>query len=471
VVVTDVVDRDPIPQWTDGRVTLLGDAAHPMSPALGQGASIALEDAVVLAACLRSGDIPAGLAAYSAARAPRAAAAVRQSRQSRTVVVRSETANAAQFAGLYAWRPDHDHRPTMREGTMTPGLPTAPQGTVTQPSHNQPANRAIRRNATTAVKPRRGGIVSSVEDLIGDTPLLRLSFPDVAPSVRLLAKLEMFNPLSSVKDRPALHMIRAAELSGDLYDGVTVVEATSGNTGISVAALCAARGYRCVLVMPDNATEERRRILRAFGAELVLTPHQEGLVGTMARAAEVARSIPGSFYVGQDHNPNNPAAHYATTGPEIWTACDSVVDVFVCGVGTGGTMTGVARYLKERTDVHVVAIEPAGSPVMSGGERGPHRIPGIGGGIVQANTDLDCVDEVLLVSDVDAAAATVELARNFGLFVGVSSGAAAHAARVVARRPQWAGATIVTILPDTGERYLSIWDTLGATEAEEERAA
>jgi cysteine synthase A len=318
------------------------------------------------------------------------------------------------------------------------------------------------------------GIATSVEDLIGNTPLLRLSFPDVPPSVRLLAKLEMFNPLSSVKDRAALHMIRAAELSGMLDDGVTVVEATSGNTGISLAALCAARGYRCVLVMPDNATEERRRILKAFGAQVVLTPFQEGLVGTMARAAELARSIPGSFYVGQDHNPHNPAAHYATTGPEIWSACDDTVDVFVCGVGSGGTMTGVARYLKERTDVHVVAIEPAGSPVLSGGERGTHTIPGIGGGVIQDNTDLNCIDEILVVSDEDAAAATVDLAKTFGLFVGVSSGAAAHASRVIARRPQWFGATVVTIMPDAGDRYLSIWDSLSAgptNETEQERAA
>jgi cysteine synthase len=308
-------------------------------------------------------------------------------------------------------------------------------------------------------------IVSSLEELVGDTPMLRLSTED--SNTRLLAKLEMFNPLSSVKDRAALNMIRAAERSGALRAGVTVVEATSGNTGISLAALCAVRGYRCVLVMPDNATEERRRILRAFGAELVLSPFQDGLVGTMAKAQEVAASIPGSLYIGQDHNPDNPAAHYESTGPEIWTACEGVVDVFVCGVGTGGTLTGVARYLKERTDVHVVAVEPDGSPVLSGGERGTHRIPGIGGGIIQDNTDLSRVDEVLRVTDEDAAATTVALARELGLFVGVSSGAAVHAARTVAARPEWAGATVVTILPDTGERYLSIWDSLSGNETEQ----
>lgn len=306
-------------------------------------------------------------------------------------------------------------------------------------------------------------IVSSLEELVGDTPMLQLP----AENARLLAKLEMFNPLSSVKDRAALNMIRGAERDGRLHSGVTVVEATSGNTGISVAALCAVRGYRCVLVMPDNATEERRRILRAFGAELVLSPHQDGLVGTMARAREVAEEIPGAIYLGQDANPDNPSAHYASTGPEIWAACEGRVDVFVCGVGTGGTLSGVARYLKERTDVHVVAIEPDGSPVLSGGERGTHRIPGIGGGIVQDNTDVDRIDEVLRVTDEQAATTTVALAKELGLFVGVSSGAAVYAARTVAARPEWAGATVVTILPDTGERYLSIWDTLSGVETEE----
>jgi cysteine synthase A len=245
-----------------------------------------------------------------------------------------------------------------------------------------------------------------------------------------------------------------------------VVEATSGNTGISIAALCAVRGYRCVLVMPDNATEERRRILRAFGAELVESPFQEGLVGTMAKAREVAAAIPDSYYVGQDHNPHNPAAHYASTGPEILAACEGRVDAFVCAVGTGGTITGIARYLKEHTDTHVVAIEPAGSPVMSGGERGPHKIPGIGGGIVQDNTDLSLIDEIVQVADEDAAAATVGLATSHGLFAGVSSGAAVHVARAVAARPEYAGGTVVTILPDTGERYLSIWDSLTASATE-----
>jgi cysteine synthase len=315
-------------------------------------------------------------------------------------------------------------------------------------------------------------IVSSMEELVGDTPMLRLSYPDVPLDTRLLAKLEMFNPLSSVKDRAALAMLREAERSGALRPGGTIVEATSGNTGIALAALSAVRGYRCVLVMPDNATEERRRILHAFGAEVVFSPFEEGLVGTMARARELAASIPGAYHVGQDHNPDNPNAHYTGTAPEIWEACGGAVDVFVCCVGTGGTITGIARYLKERTNVHVVGIEPAGSPVMSGGERGPHRIPGIGGGIIQDNTDLSLIDEIFLVSDDEAGASTVDLATSFGLFAGVSSGAAAYAARRVAARPEWAGATVVTILPDTGERYLSIWDTLLGKETDEiEKAA
>ncbi|GAA3425992.1 PLP-dependent cysteine synthase family protein [Streptosporangium sandarakinum] len=302
-------------------------------------------------------------------------------------------------------------------------------------------------------------VVSSLEELVGDTPLLRLALPDCPPDVRLLAKLEMLNPLSSVKDRAALRMILEAERSGALPpSGGTVIEASSGNTGISLAALCASRGHRCVIVLPDNATEERRAILRAFGAEIVLSPYQEGLLAAIERGVQLHRSIPGSFLVGQERNPANVAAHYETTGPEIWNACGGSVDVFVCAVGTGGTLTGVARYLKERGDVHVVAVEPAGSPVLSGGERGPHRIPGIGGGFINPVTDVTCIDEVVTVTDGDAIGTARDLARHSGLFAGISSGAAVHAARVLAGRERWAGATIVTILPDSGERYLSIWD-------------
>ena len=309
---------------------------------------------------------------------------------------------------------------------------------------------------TTTVRPR---VVTSPEQLVGDTPMLRLSLPDVRHDVRLLAKLEMFNPLSSVKDRAALRMIQEAERSGQLPPtGGVVIETTSGNTGISLAAMCAVRGHRCVLVLPDNATEERRSIMRAFGAEIVESDHQQGLPAAIARAEELQRSIPGSFMVGQHSNGNNILAHYETTGPEIWAACEGDIDVFVCGVGTGGTLTGVSRFLKERRDVHVVAVEPSGSPVLSGGEPGPHRIPGLGGGFINPVTDVSCIDQIVTVDDADAARGTRDLARRAGLLAGISSGAALHASRVVANTDRWAGSTIVTILPDTGERYLSMWD-------------
>ncbi|WP_018681530.1 PLP-dependent cysteine synthase family protein [Actinokineospora enzanensis] len=304
-------------------------------------------------------------------------------------------------------------------------------------------------------------VAESMDDLVGETPLLQLALPGAREDVRVLAKLEMFNPLGSVKDRAALYMVRQAEQSGELpATGGVVVEASSGNTGIALAAMCAVRGHRCVIILPDNATAERRSILTAFGAEIVYSPFQEGLAGAIVLSEQVQRDIPGSWLVHQDRNPGNTAAHYETTAPEIWRDTDGEVDVFVCAVGTGGTLSGVARYLKERRDVHVVAVEPAGSPVLSGGERGPHRIPGIGGGFVNDVTDRSVIDEIITITDEDAAAATLELARGFGVFVGVSSGAAAHGARLVAGRERWAGRTVVTVLPDTGERYLSIWDGL-----------
>lgn len=316
--------------------------------------------------------------------------------------------------------------------------------------------------------PTESTVAESLEELIGDTPLLRLTYPDVPADTRLLAKLEMLNPWSSVKDRAARQMLRAAERSGALKPGGAVVESTSGNTGISLAALCASQGRRCVIVMPDNATEERRKILRAFGAEIVYSPAEGGLPACIELAERVQRETPGSFLIGQDKNPQNVQAHYETTGPEIWAATDGRVDVFVCAVGTGGTLTGVARYLKERTPVHVVAVEPAGSPVMSGGERGTHRIPGIGGGFVNDVTDMTCIDEIFTVTDEEAAIATRLLATGSGVLAGISSGAAVHAARRFAAQPRFAGATVVTVLPDTGERYLSIWETL-ATAPEETR--
>jgi cysteine synthase len=303
-------------------------------------------------------------------------------------------------------------------------------------------------------------VAESVEDLVGNTPMLRLSLRGARPDVTVLAKLEMFNPFSSVKDRAALYMLRHAERTGQLPPvGGTVVESSSGNTGISLAALCASRGHRCIIVLPDNATTERQDLLRAFGAEIVFSPFQDGLPAAIAKAGEVHRSLPGSWLVAQDKNPVNVLAHYETTGPEIWRDTGHSVDVLVCSVGTGGTLTGVAHYLKERTEVHVVAVEPAGSPVMSGGERGTHRIPGIGGGFINDVTDMSCIDEILTVTDLQAHTATRELAAR-GLFAGISSGAAVHGTRVIAAQERWAGATVVTILPDSGERYLSIWDSL-----------
>ncbi|MFF0430206.1 MULTISPECIES: PLP-dependent cysteine synthase family protein [unclassified Streptomyces] len=296
----------------------------------------------------------------------------------------------------------------------------------------------------------------SLEDLVGRTPLLEVPLPGLPGSVRLLAKVEMANPLSSVKDRAALFMVRAAEEAGLLPPtGGTVIECSSGSTGISLAALCARRGHRCVIVMPDNATEERRLILRELGAEVHLVPAQDGLMAAWAYAEELQRALPGSWVPHQDRNPANVRAHYETTGPEIWEATRGRVDVLVCGVGTGGTLTGTARYLKERTDLHVVAVEPARSAVMSGGEPGPHGIPGIGAGYVSDITDLSLVDEVVAVPDEAAAATAREITRTTGLTVGVSSGAAAWASRVVASDPRRAGATVVTVFPDSGERYLS----------------
>ncbi|WP_345580749.1 cysteine synthase family protein [Streptomyces prasinosporus] len=297
------------------------------------------------------------------------------------------------------------------------------------------------------------GPAGSVDELVGGTPLLRVPLPGAA---RLLAKLEMANPLCSVKDRAALYMMRAAEEAGLLPPtGGTVVECSSGSTGISLAALCARRGHRCVIVMPDNASEERRLILRKLGAEVHLVPHRDGLPAAWAYAEDLRRSLPGAWMPRQDRNPANVRAHYETTGPEIWEATGGRVDVLVCGVGTGGTLTGTARYLKERTALHVVAVEPARSAVLSGGEPGPHGIPGIGAGYVSDITDLTLVDEVVAVTDEDAAATADEVTRATGLPVGVSSGAAAWAGRAVAARPRWAGATVVTVFPDSGERYLS----------------
>lgn len=297
-------------------------------------------------------------------------------------------------------------------------------------------------------------IATDMTKLIGGTPLLRLG--RLCSDAVILAKLECFNPAGSAKDRIASAMLYAAEEQGLLRPGYTVIEPTSGNTGIGLAAVAAVKGYRVILTMPDSMSKERRRLLRAYGAELVLTPGAEGMAGAIRKAEELAASIPNSFIPDQFSNPANASAHYAATGPEIWADTDGNVDVFVAGVGTGGTITGVGQYLKEKNPaVQVIAVEPAGSPVLSGGEAGAHGLQGIGAGFVPAVLDTTVYDEVLTVSEQDAYAAARAMARQEGVLVGISSGAALHGALQVAARPENSGKTIVVLLPDTGERYLS----------------
>ncbi len=299
-------------------------------------------------------------------------------------------------------------------------------------------------------------VVDTIADLVGSTPLLRL--PLEGAEGRVLAKLECANPLSSIKDRAALFMLTAAEERGELRPGDTVVESTSGNTGIALAALAVARGYRCLIVLPDNATQERILTLRMLGAEIELTDHTLGFAGCVERAEKLAVEIPGSWYASQHTNADNVRAHYTTTGPEIWEATEGQVTHLVCTVGTGGTLTGTARYLRERNPrLRVVAVEPTGSALLSGGEPGPHRIPGLNGGFISPVTDVELIDEVIAVSDEDAAAATRAIAARTGLLVGISSGAAAHGCAELARRHDLTNATVVTVFPDTGERYLSWW--------------
>lgn len=298
-------------------------------------------------------------------------------------------------------------------------------------------------------------IYSDITELIGGTPLVRLS--RFAPGLGVLAKLERQNPAGSAKDRVALSMLRAAEAEGRLAPGGLVIEPTSGNTGIGLAALAAALGYRAVIVMPDSMSPERVKLIAAYGAEVVLTPGAEGMSGAVAKAEEISARSPGSIVAGQFSNPANPRAHYETTGPEIWRDTDGRVAAFVCGVGTGGTITGVGRYLKEQDPaVRVIAMEPASSPLLSEGRAGAHAIQGIGANFVPEALDTSVYDEVVTVTDEDALAAMRELARTEGLLCGVSSGAAAFAAREIARRPEFAGKSVVCLLPDTGERYLSI---------------
>ena len=298
-------------------------------------------------------------------------------------------------------------------------------------------------------------IYSDITELIGGTPLVRLS--RFAPGLGVLAKLERQNPAGSAKDRVALSMLRAAEAEGRLAPGGLVIEPTSGNTGIGLAALAAALGYRAVIVMPDSMSPERVKLIAAYGAEVVLTPGAEGMSGAVAKAEEISARSPGSIVAGQFSNPANPRAHYETTGPEIWRDTDGRVAAFVCGVGTGGTITGVGRYLKEQDPaVRVIAMEPASSPLLSEGRAGAHAIQGIGANFVPEALDTSVYDEVVTVTDEDALAAMRELARTEGLLCGVSSGAAAFAARELAKRPEFAGKSVVCLLPDTGERYLGV---------------
>ena len=301
-------------------------------------------------------------------------------------------------------------------------------------------------------------IYSSADQLIGHTPLLELSHIEKENNLqaKIVAKLEYFNPAGSVKDRIAKAMIDDAEASGKLKPGSVIIEPTSGNTGIGLASVAAARGYRIIIVMPETMSVERRQLIKAYGAEIVLTEGAKGMKGAIARATELSQEIPNSFIPGQFVNPANPAAHKATTGPEIWEDTDGKVDIFVAGVGTGGTVTGVGEYLKSKNpNVKIVAVEPESSPVLSKGTAGPHKIQGIGAGFIPDTLNTSVYDEVLPVKNEDAFAAGKAIAKAEGILVGISSGAALHAAIEIAKRPENKGKNIVALLPDSGDRYLS----------------
>lgn len=301
-------------------------------------------------------------------------------------------------------------------------------------------------------------VAENVLQLVGNTPLVALNKYSAWRGVEtpIVAKVEYFNPGGSVKDRIALAMIEAAEASGELQPGGTIIEPTSGNTGVGLALVAAVKGYRLILTMPETMSVERRNLVKAYGAEVKLTKGKAGMKGAISAAEELKATIPGSIILGQFTNPANPERHYATTGPEIWRDTDGEVDIFVAGVGTGGTVSGVAKYLKEQNPaVKIVAVEPKESPVLSGGASGPHKIQGIGAGFVPETYDAKLIDEVVQVANDEAILAARQLAKTEGLLVGISSGAAAFAAASVALRPENKGKRVVTLLPDTGERYLS----------------
>ena len=299
-------------------------------------------------------------------------------------------------------------------------------------------------------------IYASMEDIIGNTPLVRLDRLDKGLGATILAKLEGCNPAGSAKDRVALSMILDAEEKGLLAPGGTIIEPTSGNTGIGLAAVAALRGYKAIIVMPDSMSKERQLLMAAYGAEVVLTPGTLSMTGAIAKAEELAQQIPGSFIPDQFNNSANALAHYRTTGPEVWTDTDGSVDIFVAGVGTGGTITGVGKYLKaQNPNIQIIAVEPASSPLLSQGKAGSHGLQGIGANFIPKVLHQEVIDRILPVTEEEAYAAGRLLARKEGLLVGISSGAALHAAMLLANEPENAGKTIVVLLPDTGERYLS----------------
>ena len=303
-----------------------------------------------------------------------------------------------------------------------------------------------------------GNIKKNAMELIGNTPLLELSNYERKHGLKasVIAKLEYFNPAGSVKDRAALAMIEAGEKDGTIKPGATIIEPTSGNTGIGIASIAAMKGYRAILTMPETMSVERRNLLKAYGAEIVLTEGTKGMRGAIEKAEELQKEIEGSVIMGQFDNPANPRIHRETTGPEIWADTDGKVDVFVAGIGTGGTITGAGEFLKDRNpDIRIIGVEPAGSPILSGGKPGPHGIQGIGAGFVPTVLNRDVYDEIIPVENNDAYETGKEIAKTEGILVGISSAAAVWAAKEVAKRPEFQGKTIVVLLPDTGDRYLS----------------